>query len=959
MRLNFRLVLTSLVLLGLTVTGLVPAAQADANDVSPAPSDRTAGRTIAETPTLGQWVSQRASMSRQFFSSAISPAWVPSTGISRDAWKSSLADPAVRVGASGRAFVIEPRATASEISATVSAPAALYSSISTADAFVLHSNPGADRVIYLDFTGYVLSDSGWNLSGGDGDPGVPDGTVFAPYDTDGNTATFSSAERQAIIEAWSLVAEDYAAFDVNVTTEDPGAEAIYRNGADDVNYGSRAVITGFNNPIAESCECGGIAYVGIFDLDRDAYSGTTDYSPAWVWAEAGMSGKIIADIVSHEVGHNLGLSHDGLAVSANAQPIGNNSYYLGSGAWGPIMGAGYGVAITHWSDGGYTGISQNGDGATLVGNNSEDDYAVMQSYGLPLRPDDAGDTPATASSVDVATPLNGIIEDPADIDYYSFVATGLAHTVSVTSPALTPNLDTLLVISSATGVEIARSNPTISWTGGNTVNGMGASATFNTTIGTTYFIEIQGTASSATGVAVFSDYGSIGEYTLSVETASEEFAASPTPTITGTLRVGATLTAVPGAWSPVPEFAYQWKRGVTVVGTSSTYTPTSADLGSALTVTVTGSLSGYSPVSKVSAPTAAVGYGVFATSPVPTVSGTARVGTRLTAVTGTWSPSATLSYQWKRGTAVVGTSSTYTPVSADRGSRLTVTVTGALPGYTSVTRVSALTAAVGYGVFTASPVPTVSGTARVGTRLTAVTGTWSPSATLSYQWKRGTTVVGTSSTYTPKAADRGSRLTVKVTGTRSGFTTVSKVSALTATVGYGVFATSPVPTVSGTARVGTRLTAVTGTWSPSATLSYQWKRGTTVVGTSSTYTPKAADRGSRLTVKVTGTRSGFTTVSKVSALTATVGYGVFATSPVPRVSGTARVGTRLTAVTGTWSPSATLSYKWKRGTTVVGTSSTYTPKTADRGSRLTVTVTGSRSGYTSKTVTSAVTLPVQ
>lgn len=46
----------------------------------------------------------------------------------------------------------------------------------------------------------------------------------------------------------------------------------------------------------------------------------------------------VAETVSHEIGHNMGLSHDG-------QKNGDEHYEgFGSGAtsWGPIMGAGYG-----------------------------------------------------------------------------------------------------------------------------------------------------------------------------------------------------------------------------------------------------------------------------------------------------------------------------------------------------------------------------------------------------------------------------------------------------------------------------------------------------------------------------------------------------------------------------------------------------------------------------------------
>jgi len=84
---------------------------------------------------------------------------------------------------------------------------------------------------------------------------------------------------------------------------------------------------------------------------------------------------------------------------------------------------------------------------------------------------------------------------------------------------------------------------------------------------------------------------------------------------------------------------------------------------------------------------------------------------------------------------------------------------------------------------------------------------------------------------------------------------------------------APVPTITGTAKVGSTLTSVPGTWGPApVTLAYHWKaNGTAILGaTAATYKPVAAHAGKTLTVTVTGTKTGYTTTAKTSAATAAV-----------------------------------------------------------------------------------------
>src|SRR5690606_26678393 len=214
---------------------------------------------------------------------------------------------------------------------------------------------------------------------------------------------------------------------------------------------------------------------------------------------------------------------------------------------------------------------------------------------------------------------------------------------------------------------------------------------------------------------------------------------------------------------------------------------------------------------------------------------------------------------------------------------------------TAVSKTSgAVTIAV--GTFASAPTPLIDGLAQVGYTLTADPQTWSPAPTLTYQWTRnGVDIAGaTSSTYTPVAGDVGANIAVKVTGALTGFTTTTRTSA-TVTVQQGQFSFAPVPTITGTATVGETLTASPGMWEPVPSLAFQWTRnGQDIAGaTSSTYTLVGADAGTAIRVKVTATRDGYQTQSKVSNPTSTVSPGSFTQAPTPTISGEAAVGQTL------------------------------------------------------------------
>ncbi|MCW5954774.1 MAG: hypothetical protein KIT69_21170, partial [Propionibacteriaceae bacterium] len=113
---------------------------------------------------------------------------------------------------------------------------------------------------------------------------------------------------------------------------------------------------------------------------------------------------------------------------------------------------------------------------------------------------------------------------------------------------------------------------------------------------------------------------------------------------------------------------------------------------------------------------------------LPAISGSAKVGSKLTVSTGSWSPQASaFSYQWLRdGASISGaTKSSYTLVAADAGHRISATVTASLSGYSSTSATSAAVS-VAKGTIKNTKAPKISGTAKVGKKLTVSKGSWSP-----------------------------------------------------------------------------------------------------------------------------------------------------------------------------------------------------------------------------------------
>jgi hypothetical protein len=430
------------------------------------------------------------------------------------------------------------------------------------------------------------------------------------------------------------------------------------------------------------------------------------------------------------------------------------------------------------------------------------------------------------------------------------------------------------------------------------------------------------------------------------------------PVIEGDPVVGGTLTSTGGQWNGAGWIQYSWIIGGVPVQTAGhmvgepdvlNIVPSMA--GKSVQLTVVASSEAQAPGTEVSAAAVTVGPAAF-TGVVWSngVTGKPAVGQELSVGTPQWDNSASqgaLAYQWFRGTLAIGaaTTSRYTVTVADVGQKLWAKVTLSAPGFTSV-ELSSVQATGVSATFATAPVPTVSGTARVGQVQTANAGTWAPGgAVLSYQWYRGTAAIAgaVGRTYTTAAADYAKALKVRVRATKAGFVTVDRFSAARTIAAGSIVATKPL-TVVGTHRYGSTVKVSQG-WPAGTTIRYQWYRNGVAIkgGTGYALYFNASYIGSRVNVKVTVSKPGYATRS-VTTGAVTVGRALINLKTAPRITGATSSGSVLTANPGTYSPApSAYAYQWYRnGAAISGARyRTYRLTAADNGRSITVRVSAS------------------
>jgi hypothetical protein len=374
--------------------------------------------------------------------------------------------------------------------------AALIAASTTQAAPVLNSFPTATATLYLDFDGHDVNSSMWNY-----------GTPF--------TCLPAAMTDLQITEAFNRVSEDFRPFNINVTTD------VNKFLAAPLSMRVRIVVTPTS---AWYAGVAGIAYVGSFTWGDD--------TPAFVFSDKlSNDAKRVAEAISHESGHTVGLYHQSYYTTACALTY---TYHPGTGvgetSWGPIMGSAASKNTTQWNYG------PTPNGCTVL----QDNLSIMTTNnGFGYRTDDYGDVNSSAIAINVPANIfstTGIISTTNDKDIFRFDLGQNGqfkmnvNPYSVGANNSGANLDVRIILQNATGATIATYDYVDS-----------LHAKIDTTLNAgTYYIMIDG----AGNVNSVNDYGSLGAYT--VDGYYSGTTTITTTTTTTTTTKGKTTTSTGG-----------------------------------------------------------------------------------------------------------------------------------------------------------------------------------------------------------------------------------------------------------------------------------------------------------------------------------------------------------------------------------------------------------------------------
>lgn len=420
-----------------------------------------------------------------------------------------------------------------------------------------------------------------------------------------------------------------------------------------------------------------------------------------------------------------------------------------------------------------------------------------------------------------------------------------------------------------------------------------------------------------------------------------------------------TATATNGGGSPV----YQWKKNGNNVGTNSnTYSTTTLANNDVISCELTSSASCATPVT-ITSNSIQVTVNQFVTPTITISTSTTTVcsGQSVQFTASVTNGGTTPAYQWKKNGNNVGTGLiTYTTTTLANNDVITCELTSnaACPTPATVTSntltMNVVSSAVPSVAIVADDTTVCSGTT-VNFTATPTNGGSSPS----YQWKVGSTNVGTNSaTYSSNSLANGSVVTCVMT---SNFACASPATATSSSITMVVNPTSA-PTVSvaaspaGAVCAGTSVTFTATAGNAGGSPSYQWKlNSNNVGGNSATYSSSALVNGDVITCVVTsssGCASPNTATS--SAITMTVNSNTAPTVSISTTTNNVCAGSSVLFTSSITNGGTTPVYQWKVNGNNVGTnSSSFSSTTLANNDVVTCVLTSNAACATPATATSS------
>ena len=404
--------------------------------------------------------------------------------------------------------------------------------------------------LFLDFNGVQsLANTQWNFQ-------FEQETITnTGYNVEGGAGTFSVAEQSNIQDIFNRVVEDFAIFNVQVTTD----QFVYDNTAatDRIHAIVTNDHTGFSFFDADANLLGVAPGLGVFSQENE-FDANTSNTVVVSTQNIGNNTALTADAISHEIGHLLGLAHDSLDANSDGDilDVGDEEYFSGwAGAnysWKPIMSNG-GGDLSQWDKSEYTN-------AILTAYDLEDNEPVYYQQA------EVGDIEVLASTLGYATDehdnwastgtigttltagaaaINALINNQTDDDVflftpgstgdYTFTITGIGAGTNVDLiAAIFDDQDDLLYQNDATYISDFSQNNIVdeghaTLTDADTISAADAindivfmnadnslDATFTATLvsGKDYFIVVDGFYDND---YADSDYGSVGQYSIEVD----------------------------------------------------------------------------------------------------------------------------------------------------------------------------------------------------------------------------------------------------------------------------------------------------------------------------------------------------------------------------------------------------------------------------------------------------------